>query len=57
MTPDGRVKKPSVTISLSVDHNSMAERLTRSDCEGISRVQWMELMMICCGMLLKRMDM
>jgi len=35
----------------------MAERLTRSDCEGISRVQWMELMMICCEMLLKRTDM
>ena len=57
MTPAGRIKKPSVTISLSVDHNSMTERLTRSDCEGISRVQWMELMMICCGMALKSIDM
>ena len=57
VTPAGRIKKPSVTISLSMDYNSMAERLTRSDCEGISRVQWMELMMICYGMALKRMDM
>ena len=57
MTAAGRIKEPSVTISLSVDCNSMAERLTRSDCEGNSRVQWMELMMICCGMVLKRMDM
>ena len=55
LTPSGIIKKPSVTISLSVDHNSMAECLTRSDCELISRVQWME-MMICCGMTLKRMD-
>jgi len=37
VTPAGGNKKPSVTISLSVDHNSMAERLTRSDSEGISR--------------------
>ena len=57
LTPAGGNKKPSVTISLSVDHNSMADRLTRSDCEDISRVQWMELMMICCGMALKMMDM
>jgi len=54
VTPAGRIKKPSVTISLSVDHNSMAERPTRSDCKGSSRAQWMELMMICCGMALKR---
>ena len=53
MTPAGRIKKP---ISLSVDHNSMAERLTICDREGISRVRWMELM-ICCGMALKRVDM
>ena len=56
MTLAGRIKKSSVTISLSVDRNSMAECLTRSDYEGISRVQWMELMMICSGMALKRMD-
>ena len=54
VTPAGRIKKPSVTISLSVDHNSMAERPSRSDCKGSSRAQWMELMMICCGMALKR---
>ena len=57
MTAAGRIKKPSVTISLSVDHNSIADRLIRSDCEGNSRVQWMKLMMIFCGMALKRMDM
>jgi hypothetical protein len=54
--PFRKIKKPSVTIFLSVDHNSMAELLTRSDCVGISRVQWLDLMMICCGMALKRMD-
>jgi len=57
LTPAGRIKKPSVTISLAVDHNSMAQPLARSDCEGISRVQWMELMMIHYGMALKKMDM
>jgi hypothetical protein len=31
LTPAGRIKKPSATISLSIDHDSMAERLTRSD--------------------------
>jgi hypothetical protein len=33
LNADGRMKKPSVT-SLSVDRNSMAAHLTRSDCEG-----------------------
>jgi hypothetical protein len=56
-TPAEKIKKPSVTVSLSVDRNGMAERLTRSDSGGISRVQWMELMVICCGMALKGMDM
>ena len=35
VTPPERIKKTIGTISLSVDHNSMAERLTRSDCEDI----------------------
>jgi hypothetical protein len=56
LTPAGRIKKPSVTISLLVDHNIMAEHLTRRDSEGISREQWMELMVICCGMALRRTD-
>jgi hypothetical protein len=57
LTPAGKIKKPSVTVCLSVDRNGMAERLSRSDSEGVSRVQWMELMVICCGMALKGMDM
>jgi len=40
----------------------MAACLTRSDCEGDLRcavypIQWMRLMMICCGMAVKRMGM
>jgi hypothetical protein len=46
----------STEINVIWYDNSMAERLTRSDSEGISRVQWMELMVICCGMALKGMD-
>jgi hypothetical protein len=57
LTPAGKIKQPSVTVSLSVDHNGMAQHLTRSDSEGIRKVQWKELMVICCGMALKRMDM
>jgi hypothetical protein len=39
----------------NVDHNGMAANLTRNECEGVLRsavypVQWMGLMMICCGM-------
>jgi hypothetical protein len=40
----------------------MAAHLTRNDCEGFLRsaaypMQWMGLMMICCGMTVKRMGM
>ena len=35
-----------------VDHRSMAVHLTGSDCEG-----WMGLMMIRCGMAVKRLGM
>ena len=40
----------------------MAVHLTRSECEGVLRsavypVHWMGLMMICCGMTVKRMGM
>jgi hypothetical protein len=41
-----------------VDHSSMAVHLTRSDCEGfVCAVQWMGLMVICCGMAVKGMGM
>ena len=37
----------------------MAEHLTRSDCRvlrsAVYPMQWMELVMICCGMAVKRM--
>ena len=39
---------------LSLDHIGMAEHLTRS---GVYLMQWMELMMICCGMAVTRMGM
>jgi len=40
----------------------MAVHLTKRDCEGFLRsavypVQWMGLMLICCGMAVKRMGM
>ena len=45
----------------NVDHNDMAEHLTRSDCERVLRstvypVQWMESM-VCSGMTVKRRGM
>ena len=60
---DQVVYKPGcINVLVSVDHNSMAANLTRSECEGFLRsavypIQWMELMMICCGMAVKRMGM
>jgi hypothetical protein len=40
----------------------MAAHLTRNECEGFLRsavypMQWMGLLMICCGMAVKRMGM
>jgi hypothetical protein len=42
---------------VSLDHNDMAAHLTRSDCGVFLEMQWMGLMMICCGMTVKRMGM
>jgi len=46
---------------VSVDHNSMAAHLTRSDWRvfgsAVCPLQWMGLMVICCGMAVKRMGM
>jgi len=44
---------------INVDHNGMAVHLTRSECEGFLRstvypVQWVRMMMICCGKAVKR---
>ena len=39
---------------VSVKHNRMTARLTRI---AVHSTQWMELMMICCGMAMKRTGM
>jgi len=38
---------------VSVGHKSVAFQLTRSNCEGLYEVHWMELILICCGMAVK----
>jgi hypothetical protein len=43
---------------VSVNHNSMAPHLTKSDSglrSAVHPVQWMGLIMTCCGMAVKRM--
>jgi hypothetical protein len=46
---------------VSVYHNGMAAHLTRSDCavlrNAVYPMQWMGLMLICCGMTVKRAGM
>ena len=45
-----------------VYHNGMLVHLTKSDCEvfltnSVYPMQWMELMIICCGITVKMMGM
>jgi hypothetical protein len=46
---------------VSVDHNSMVMHLTSTNWmvfrSAVYPMQWMTLMMICCGMAMKRMGM
>jgi hypothetical protein len=47
---------------VDVDHNGMAVHLTKSDSEefltsSLYPMQWMGLMIICCGMTVKTMGM
>jgi len=49
-------------LFISVDHNGMAAHLTRCTCKRFYSVlyitmQWMELIIICCGTAVQRMGM
>jgi len=46
-------------LFINVDHNGMAAHLTRFNCKRYTRypMQWMELIIICCGTAVKRMGM